>query len=180
MKKYFISLLLLGLLTGQPVFAQNKISAGVELDVLPYLTGGYFGAVWLGKGNVRGRALYASVNMPDFIVEEGFTNNQIKSFAVLGDYFFKSNWKGLWLGAGLVYWKGNIQSDQMIEKVNYESYLVNGSMGYNLWLGKHFYLSPWAGLSLRVEGDRNIEVDGSIYEPPALNPELSLKLGYQF
>lgn len=43
------------LLFAQNVHAQKTVSAGVELDVLPYLTGGYFGAVWVGKGHVIGQ-----------------------------------------------------------------------------------------------------------------------------
>jgi len=167
-------------LTTLHVKAQESVSVGAELDVLPYLTGGYFGAIWVGKGHIRARALYAKVNMPDFIVPEGFTNNTIKSFALVGDYFLDNEQKGLWFGGGAVYWNGEIQSDLQLEMASYKSYLLNGSMGYVWNLGQKFYLSPWAGISLRFAGDKEIEVDDDIFKPRLLNPEMSVKLGYRF
>mgnify|MGYP000005531029 CR=1 FL=1 len=168
------------LLFAQNVHAQKTVSAGVELDVLPYLTGGYFGAVWVGKGHVRARALYAKVNMPDFIVKDGFTNNTIRSFAIVGDYFLKEEQIGLWFGGGMVLWDGEIQSDLQLETASYQNFLLNGSIGYVWNLGNKFYLSPWAGLSVRVGGDKTVAVDDDIFEPRLLNPEMSLKLGYRF
>ncbi|SDQ79005.1 hypothetical protein [Flagellimonas zhangzhouensis] len=156
---------------------QNKIQVGVELDVLPYITGGYFGAIWARKGHFGGRALFAKVNMPDFIVPEGFTDNEINSYALIADYFLNENQTGMWLGGGLVLWDGTIKSDQKLETTSYQSYLLNGSIGYIINLSNRFYLSPWAGLSLRVAGTDDIRVDNQIYDPPFLNPELSLKIG---
>lgn len=168
------------LLFAQNVHAQKTVSAGVELDVLPYLTGGYFGAVWVGKGHVRARALYAKVNMPDFIVKDGFTNNTIRSFAIVGDYFLKEEQEGFWFGGGMVLWDGKIQSDLQLETASYQNYLLNGSLGFVWNLGNKFYLSPWAGLSVRVGGDKTVAVDDDSFKPRLLNPEMSLKLGYRF
>lgn len=167
-------------LSTKNIQAQESVSIGVELDVLPYLTGGYFGAVWVGKGHVRARALYAKVNMPDFIVSDGFTNNTIRSFAFVGDYFLNKEQKGLWFGGGMVLWDGEIQSDLQLETASYKNYLLNGSIGYVWDFGRKFYLSPWAGMSIRVGGDKAVEVDDDTFEPRLLNPEMSLKLGYRF
>ncbi|WP_375324349.1 hypothetical protein [Flagellimonas sp. GZD32] len=159
---------------------QEKLKAGIEIDILPYITGGYFGAIWARKGHFGGRALFAKVNMPDFIVPDGFTDNKINSYALIADYFLKENQTGLWLGSGLVLWDGTIRSAQKIETTSYQSFLWNGSLGYLINLSKRFYLSPWAGLSLRFAGDDNIMVDNEVYDPPFLNPELSLKFGIRF
>jgi len=157
----------------------SGMRAGVELDVLPYITGGYFGAIWARKGHFGGRALFAKVNMPDFIVKDGFTNNEIRSYALVADYFLSKEQKGFWLGGGVVLWEGEIQSDQQLETATYQSWLLNGSLGYNINFGKRFYCSPWAGLSFRVGGDRNIAVDNAVFDPPLLNPELSVKFGFR-
>lgn len=159
--------------------AQERMNAGIEVDVLPYITGGYFGAAWLGKDHVRGRALFARVNMPDFAIPEGFTNNTISAYALLGDYFLKSDQTGFWIGSGIVLWDGEIQTDKKIERTSYISYLVNGSIGYVVNIRSKFYLSPWAGMSIRVGGDNPITVDQKTYDPPLFNPELSLKFGYK-
>ncbi len=162
----------------RPESGRSPMAFGVELDVLPFATGGYFGAAWAARGPYRLRALHARVHMPEFVVEDGFTNNDIDAFAVLVDVFPEGN--GVWFGGGLVYWMGSIQSDARFETVDYDSVLLNGGMGYVHRLTRHIYVSPWAGLSIRVGGDTDIFVDGQEYRPPRLNPEASLKFGWTF
>jgi len=176
-KLFFCLLLLHFSMTAQ---AQQKAKVGMELDVLPYVTGGYFGAVWIGKEHLRARALYAYVHMPDFVTPDGFSNNTIRSFALLGDYFLKKEQVGFWVGGGLVFWDGTIQTDLHLEEASYHSFLINGSMGYAWPLNAHFYLSPWAGLSLRTGGDQQVSVDGETFKPRLINPEASLKVGFVF
>lgn len=160
--------------------AKSKWQGGIELDVLPYLTGGYFGAGWVGKGHVRLRVLTAFVKKPDWSTPEGFTNHHITAYAAVADYFFKPNWKGFWIGGGPVYWRSTIQTDQQKQTAESNNWLLNGSAGYNFTFGKHFYLSPWAGLSLRVGGDTNVPVDNTTFTLPLWNPEASLKVGFIF
>ena len=115
----------------------KKLNAGVELDVLPYITGGYFAAVWAGRGHVRVRTLTANVNKPDLFVKEGFTNNKVTAYALLGDYFLKEGWKGFWAGTGLVYWKSSIQTDAKLSTAHFQNWFINGSLGYNFKLGRY-------------------------------------------
>ncbi len=158
----------------------KKINVGAELDFLPYATGGYFGAVWAGKNNWRVRVLNAGVNMPDIVTASGFTNRHVNSVAIVADRFFKQNWKGWWLGGGLVYWKSSIQTTARLQTSHFSNVLLNGSAGYNFTLYKHLYLSPWAGLSIRTAGDKNVAVDNKSYTLPVVNPEASLKIGCWF
>jgi hypothetical protein len=167
-------LLLLGSAASQE---EPRLRFDVELDVLPYATGGYFGALCLRKGHRGARALYAHVHMPAFITPQGFANHQIHSFAVLGEYFFQDDQRGWWLAAGPVLWRGSIQSDLQAETAHYQALLLNGSLGYFIPLHERLYLSPWAGMSLRTSSDRRIPVDDRYFDPPLFNPEMSLKLG---
>ena len=160
--------------------APAHFTVGIEQDALPYLRGGYFAGVWAGKGHVRGRALLARVHKPDFVLPDGFTNNRTTAYAVLADYFLQQDWKGWWIGGGLVYWDNSIQTDRKIMTANYNNTLLNGSIGYNWKFYRHFYLSPWAGLSLRIGGAQKLTVDNQHFTPPLLNPEASLKLGWHF
>ncbi len=160
--------------------AQQKIKAGIELDALPYITGGYFGAGFIGKGHWRLRALTASVNKPDWSINKNFSNNHVEAYAVVVDRFFKKSWSGWWIGGGLVYWKSKIQTQDKLQTAKFQNSLLNGSLGYNFKLNKHFYLSPWAGMSLRVGGDQKTPLDQTTYTLPLLNPEASLKLGLIF
>jgi hypothetical protein len=185
MKKiYLFALLCFGLsgfaFSQDSANSKSKWQGGLELDVLPYLTGGYFGAGWVGKKNVRLRVLTAFVKKPDWSTPDGFTNHQITAYAAVVDFFLKPNWKGFWIGGGPVYWKSTIQTDQQKQTAQSNNWLLNGSAGYNFSLGKHFYLSPWAGLSLRVAGDTKVPIDNTTYTLPQWNPEASLKVGFIF
>ncbi len=162
-------------------FSQKKsVTIGVEQDFLPYLTGGYYAAMWLGKSHLRGRALMAHVNKPSFIVPNGFTNNIVTAYALLGDYFLKEDFSGWHLGAGIVLWNSSIQSNLKIGTANYQNTMLNGSIGYNWYFAKRFYLCPWAGLHWRIGGAETVTVDGSSFNPPLFTPEASLKIGWYF
>jgi hypothetical protein len=180
--KFFFLLLLVcdGLSTHAQVNEPAKLQFGVELDALPYATGGYFGAGWIGKDLWRIRALTAFVKKPDWSTSKDFANHHIHAYALVADRFLKKDWKGWWIGAGLVLWNSTIQSDAKLQTAKFNNVLANGSLGYNVTLYKHFYVSPWASLNLRLGGDKNIMVDNKNYTLPILNPEASLKFGYYF
>jgi len=169
----------------QGLFAQEKISpgrftAGVELDVLPYATGGYFGAVWAGKGHWRGRLIVAKATKPDFLLPDQFSDNTIKAYALLADYFLRPDFSGWWVAGGIVYWDARIRYNPAESSGAYKIYLASIGGGYNWKFFRNFYLSPWAGIHLRIAGDKEVLFQGDTYEPPLFNPEGSLKLGWHF
>lgn len=174
------ALFLLSLGAGAQKVPMKSLTIGLEQDALPYATGGYFAGAWVGKGHVRGRALLAHVHKPDLITPEGFTNNRVTAYALVGDYFLKPGWKGWYAGTGLVLWKSNIQSNIKAGVAYYRNWLWNGSVGYNITLHKNLYLSPWAGMHVRVGGDKSVLIDGKTFTPPLLNPEASVKVGVFF
>lgn len=175
----FICITFVGIFKIHLAPCQNAV-IGLEQDALPYVTGGYYFGAWAGKSHVRGRALVAHVNKPDFIVPSDFTNNVVTAYALVGDYFLKSSWTGWWLSAGIVYWDSSIQSKLKINTVSYQNVLVNGSLGYNWSFAKNFYLAPWVGLHVRVGGATSVSVDGASFTTPILSPEGSLKVGWYF
>lgn len=160
--------------------SKNTWNVGMELDVLPYVTGGYFGAVWAGKGKWRVRSLLAQVNKPDFTTKRGFHNHTIRAYALVADRFLTTGWSGWWVGGGPVYWQSTIEGDTPGTKETFHNYLLNGSLGYHFMVYKNVYLSPWAGISLKIAGDHNIIVGDQIYNLQLLNPEMSLKGGIYF
>lgn len=165
----------------QKVYAQDgSLKFGIETDVLPFALNGYIGAAWIGQGHFRVRALHASVKMPAIVVPDEFTNNRIRSTAVLIDYFREEGFRGWWIGGGYVLWDGSIALADRSAGAEYTTHLLNGSIGYQFPFGDHFYLSPWAGMSIRVAGDKNIPVGSETFKPWLLNPELSLKGGWEF
>jgi hypothetical protein len=112
--------------------AQGKsVIVGFEQDALPYILDGYFANVWVGKGHVRSRLLFANVRKPDLLLTDGFTNNRVNAYAITADYFSKEDWKGWWISAGGVLWKNSLQTDLKQQTAHFNTYLVNGSLGYS-------------------------------------------------
>lgn len=168
------------LLPAQEKTAATALTAGFELDLLPYATGGYFGAIWVGKGHWRSRLIVARATKPDFLLPDGFSENHIRAYALLADYFPKSDFRAWWLAAGLVYWDASIRHDSDQYSEAYKSYLLSGGTGYNWKFFRNFYLSPWIGLHIRIAGDANVSFQTENYQPPRFNPEGSLKVGWHF
>lgn len=160
--------------------APAKLTVGFEQDALPYVFNGYFVNVWVGKGHMRGRLLLANVRKPDFLLPPPFTNNRVTAIAITADYFLKPDWKGWWLSGGGVLWKNSLQTNLKQQTAHFNTFLISGSFGYSWKFYKKFYVSPWAGLHLRVGGDKPVSVDGQKFNPPFLNPEASIKVGWHF
>lgn len=179
--RFFGLIFCLVILSHQNSQAQHaSVSIGLEQDFLPYATGGYYAAAWIGQSHVRARVLVAHVHKPSFIVPNGFTNNVVTAYAVLGDYFLKENFSGWSIGGGLVRWNSSIQSNLHQSTVSYDNTLLNGSIGYNWKFHKNFYVSPWAGLHLKISGADHVTVDGSSFATPLFTPEASVKVGWYF
>ncbi|TMU56500.1 hypothetical protein [Flagellimonas algicola] len=158
----------------------KKTTVGFELDAVPYLFEGYYGSVWVGHNHLRYRAVITKIETPSFILEDGFTNNEMKVYAAIVDYFFKPGFEGWWIGPGLEYWDATIQTDAKLETAEYNNTIFTLGGGYVWKFHKNFYLNPWAAVHLRIAGDKEVRVDQSIYETPLLIPEISLKLGWHF
>jgi hypothetical protein len=159
---------------------KSRLTVGIEQDLLPYVTGGYYAAAWIGKGHFRGRALPARVKKPDLIVPEGFDDNWVTAYAVLGEYFLKEDWQGWSVSTGFVYWQNSIELEGGSRREDYDTYLINGSLSYSFKIYRHFYVSPWAGLHLKVGGPDTITIDGQSFDQPLINPEASIKFGVYF
>lgn len=153
-------------------------SFGVEQDVLPYITGGYFIAAWGGQNQLRGRVLYVQAYKPDFLLPEGFSDLRIRSFAAVIDVFLKPDWQGWWMGVGAVHWANRITYQPA--SADFKQWLLNGSLGYHWKFCQRFYVSPWAGMHVRLTGDQPVSVGGQSYHSPLFNPEASFKLGWIF
>ncbi len=166
---------------GQMRRSQNYPALGVEVDVLPYLSGGYYGSLWYGYDQLRGRVIYANVNVPQFFIPTGFMDNNQQVYSIAGDFFLQSNeFEGLWVSLGVEYREGSIVSETSEEKSEYVNYVITPGIGY-IWKFYHnFYLNPWFGLHGIAAGDTSIPVGTETYRPPTITPEISLKLGWHW
>jgi hypothetical protein len=153
---------------------------GFEIDLFPYLTGGYYGSAWIGYKQMRCRLVITSETTPQFLVPDGFTNNKIHAYALIADYFFKPGFKAWWVGSGFEYWSGQIQTDAKVNTADYDNVYFTIGGGYVWKFYKNFYLNPWTAGHFRIGGDKEVMVDGQKFSPPAILPEISVKVGWSF
>ncbi|MCY1633792.1 hypothetical protein [Marinifilum sp. D737] len=181
----FIGLLLavgaLNQLAAQKTSSQTKCTIGTELDLFPYVSNGYYASAWLGLDDqqVRFRSILAKSDLPDFMLDDEFNRNTLKAYAVVVDYFFKPNYKGVWLGSGFEYWDGELE-DQLKNKSGYHAWVYTLGAGYVMKIWDNLYVNPWIAGHLRIAGSKEVRVGNELYKPDRFTPEISIKLGYHF
>ncbi len=159
----------------------NALRAGMELDALPYLTGGYSFAGWLGKGTVRLRAVYARFHSPSFITPEGFDELATDAGVLLLDYFpaaENGEFDRWWLGGGLEYWRNSVRHVQSHTEASYDNVIVTigGGHVWKVWRG--LYVNPWAAVHFAVTGRDEQRIGGAAYTPKSFFYEASFKIGW--
>jgi len=164
--------------TEKTPFITSSQTFGAELDILPYIMGGYHVSLWYGKDNLRYRGVYTHANIPSFATPTGFKDHQLWSASFVVDYFFKENFEGWWVSAGYAYWNNQIQDEKATQKLYYTNNVMSFGAGYVWKFAGNFYISPWGGANILITNLGPFELGGSEYTPSGIVPELSLKIGW--
>jgi hypothetical protein len=156
---------------------------GTEVDVLPYVMGGYYGSAFVGHDGCRLRVVAARSDTPSFLVTSGFEKKRTDAYALLADRFFgskRTQLKGFWVGGGGEFWQSRIRQENTSNFTHYDNFVLTAGGGYVWKLSKHFYLNPWSALHAVVAGNTSTNVSGKMYQQPRLTPEASVKFGFIF
>ena len=178
MVRYLITFICLAL--NGAVQAQNPSQHGIELDALPWLSGGYYISGWYGEAHVKYRALAAKLNVPGQLLADGFKDKQIAAYALIVDYFPNVNFTGAWYGAGFEYWRSKISNTSDNTQADYDNTVFTVGLGYVWRISDSLYLNPWAALHMVVSGDEDITVGNNTYHQDTVTPSGSIKLGWEF
>lgn len=163
-----------------PLQAKDRSQFGMELDALPWLTGGHYISAWYSPAQIRYRAVAAKINVPDAFVEQGFKDKTITAYALIADYFPDRSRQGIWYGAGLEYWQSSLRNQSDNASAEYNNTIFTAGLGYVWHISDAVYLNPWAALHLVVAGDDDIRVGDRTYHQERLTPSGSVKLGWAF
>lgn len=175
-----------------PAFAANtmkntvespKYTYGIEIDALPYVTGGSYISSWFGCERYRLRLVLSDVNIPEFIYSDDFKDWNSKAGAIIFDYFWnpqKQPLSGPWIGFGLEHWDNEIVEKSSGAKAHFDQEVLTVGGGYVHYLSKHCFINPWIAGHLRLNGDSKIQVGSKTFENKPLQFEASLKLGWKF
>ena len=154
--------------------------AGVEADVLPYVTGGWYASGWVGYDRVRLRLVASKVNPPDFTLKDDFTNGETRAYAALVDYFPRPAFEGPWIGGGIEHWDNRVGHPAETATGNYQNWMATVGGGWVFGMGRHLYLNPWAAGHWRIAGDTQTYVGSRLFQPRSALAEASVKMGWRF
>lgn len=160
--------------------AAPRTTGGFELDVLPYVSGGYYVSGWVGHDRVRVRPVITRTTLPDFAVQDGFENADLDVYAVIVDYFPRAGFRGFWVGAGVEFWKNAIENAGNGGTAEWDNTVATIGAGYVWTFAGNLYLNPWAAGHVVVAGPTSVNAGGAPYSPKRFTPEVSVKLGWHF
>lgn len=161
-----------------PACAQCQV--GVEADVLPYATGGWYASGWFGRSHIRIRVVASQVELPEFTIRGDFHDGESRAYAGLVDYFPMGALRGPWLGTGVEHWRNRIGHPAESVTGEYRNVMATLGGGWVFNLGRHIYVNPWAAGHVRVGGDTFAQVGTRVYQPPKALAEASVKFGVRF
>jgi hypothetical protein len=187
MKNIFLNTIVFVLLSstmwGQQLYTNPlriRQTLGTELDLLPYISGGYYVSAWYGIDQFRFRAILTKTTVPEFVLADGYTDNKLDVYAFIADYFFKKNFEGFWIGTGLESWDAQIKYEAENQTASYNNTVFTLGGGYVWKFYENFYLNPWVAFHYIIAGDKEVRVGGNSFKPNVLTPEASIKVGWHF
>jgi len=156
------------------------IKVGLEVDAVPFATGGWYASGWVGRDRARLRLVATKVELPGAFVSAGWDKHRLEAQALLVDRFFRPGFAGPWVGAGLEHWSNRIERTGTGLETRFSSLQATAGGGWVFRFGNHFYLNPWAALHVQIAGDREAAAGPWTYHPRRVLGEASLKAGWQF
>ncbi len=174
----------------QPMMAQSDtlksdykpLYLGVEQDVLPYVLRGFILTAWGGIHRTRLRVSYAQAYTPAFFRPKNIDSERVIAMGLSLEFFLKDKFKGFWFGAGGGAWIQQVRLPNPNGQVvmhPFTSVIFSGGCGYNYYLWKGLYISPWVAIHTRLSGNRPMMLEGIEYKPKLIIPEVSIKLGWR-
>jgi hypothetical protein len=156
----------------------ETVSLGAEVDMLPYLSGGYYLGGVVGFNHLNVRLGTTQTAVPGFVTPKGFENWDLDVNTIIVDYFPAENREGFWLAGGVEFWNDRIAAKDTGATANFTQKILTFGCGYTYFLNEHWYINPWAALHYNLSND-HVAVGSSDLKVPDLMYEASLKLGYR-
>jgi len=158
---------------------------GIESDAIGWASGGYHGSAWFGSEQVRVRIVKALFYAPSFTVPEGFERLRHEAWEFFVDVAWRrsrpSRFAGPWSSLGLELYDRTIRDASSGTDARFDALELALRTGY-IWhpFDAGFYVNPWVGLNVRLDGEASVLVGERTYAAPRVSPLASLKLGWQF
>jgi hypothetical protein len=172
-----------------PAHADDPVLAQIEVDPLPFATGGYGAQVGIRHPKLRVRISVASfaLNVPDVVTElggnDGFNLRVRPSAATYVLYYFAPPGRdGFTVGGALRYLRLRYEHDEVVGgRADVSELSPEAIVGYQ-WhpFDNPFYLQPWLGLSFTLVRDGEPVVGDRRYDPMPIQPFFTVNVGWEF
>ena len=158
-------------------------AVGVEVDLLPTVASAAAGEaggalqLWVGADRNRLRLVGAHLHYPDAFTASPFADQSSTVVAVLYDRFFRDDFTGPWVAAGLEYWWSRIGLEGGPERGSWATTVATVGAGWVFPLWKGLYVNPWGAAHLPFDTS-GVTVGSETFHPRAFEAEVSVKLGW--
>ncbi len=161
--------------------AENtKVRLGTELDLLPFVSDGYYSSSVVGFDHYNVRLITAKTKIPGFATPDGYRDWKLKNVtAVIIDYFPDENREGVWFAGGFEHWKSAIRAKSSGATGTFSQNIFTLGSGYVYNLNEHWYINPWIALHYNLS-DHPVPVGSDVLQLKDIMYEASIKLGYRF
>ncbi len=175
-----ISLCLVAPLTACAAAENANVSLGTEIDLLPFVSDGYYSSSVIGFDHYNVRLITAKTKIPGFATPDGYRDWKLKNVtAVIIDYFPNENREGIWFAGGFEHWKSAIREKSSGATGTFSQNVLTLGSGYVYNLNEHWYINPWIALHYNLS-DKTVPVGSSALKLKDIMYETSIKLGYRF
>jgi hypothetical protein len=158
-------------------------AVGVEVDLLPTVASAVAGEaggalqVWVGADRNRLRLVGAHLHYPDGFTASPFADRSSTVAALLYDRFFRDDYTGPWVAAGVEYWWSRVGLESGPEQGSWGTAVATVGAGWVFPIWKGLYVNPWGAAHLPFNTS-GVAVGASTYRPRGFEAEVSVKLGW--
>jgi hypothetical protein len=157
----------------------SGVTFGMEVDMLPYLSGGHYLSGVVGYDHYNLRLISTKTTVPGFASPKGYKDWDLDVNAIIIDYFPNENREGFWIANGVEFWDSHIRNKNTGEKGSFSQKILTLGCGYTYNINDHLYINPWAAIHYNLS-DSNVPIGSSNLNLPDIMYEASVKLGYTF
>jgi hypothetical protein len=158
-------------------------AVGVEVDLLPTVASAVAGEaggalqLWVGADRNRLRLVGAHLHYPNAFTAAPFADRSSTVAALLYDRFFRDDFTGPWVAAGVEYWWSRVGLENGPERGSWNSAVATVGAGWVFPLWKGLYVNPWGAAHVPFNTS-GVPVGASTYKPRGFEAEVSVKLGW--
>ncbi len=142
------------------------VNGGISYNALAQVFGGYGFSGWLGKNKFRTAIDYYTLDTPQAMLRDGFTDGKVENaFRISFDYFFFGDLSGPYFGSGFNFGSYSVGHKNTSERGSWKTIDFTASFGYKLNLLPNTHLDARIAVDATLFGEEEILVGNNRFVP---------------